>query len=383
MMLRRVIIWGAKVCFYLFRIFPISNRKIVFSNFGGKGFGDNPKYIALALNDLDNYDMVWLCDKADLEMPGFIRCVKRESVRGIYEMVTAKVWIDNSRKPYYVRKRKAQKYIQTWHGAIGLKKFELDAAKGFNKDWERAIQNDSHMIDLLLVNSEWGIKNLKRALGYNGEIAKVGSPRNDLLFCKDNNMSMHIKEKLGIGVNDKCALYAPTFRDDYSISAYDIDFGKVIDKLTLKWPGNWKIMIRLHPIITDRIHELGIHFDQNIINVTEYPDMTELMAISDLLITDYSSCSLDIGVAYKRVLLYANDIEQYCQDRGMHFSIDELPYPCARNMDELLYLISNFSDEQYLLNLRVFNDSLGVFEDGKASIRVAQIVNGYMTVTNN
>ena len=110
---------------YLFRVLPVKNNKIFCSNFGGRGYGDNPKYICEhLLSSSDKYDIVWEVNDLDEYMPEGIRKVKYLSFRAIYEATTSRVWIDNVRKNIWFRKRKNQLYIQTWHGGIGFKKAE-------------------------------------------------------------------------------------------------------------------------------------------------------------------------------------------------------------------------------------------------------------------
>jgi CDP-glycerol glycerophosphotransferase len=99
-------------------LLKINKKKIVLCNFYGKGYGDNPKYIAQEIISQDlNYDLVWLLDDNFKEsiFPKEIRVVRYGSFKAIYEMATAKLWIDDCRKVYYTKKRKNQYYIQTWH----------------------------------------------------------------------------------------------------------------------------------------------------------------------------------------------------------------------------------------------------------------------------
>lgn len=145
-----------KILFCIFKVFPINDRKIVISSFGGKGYGDNGKYIAKELlRSETNYDIVWLIDNLDYHFPNGIRKVKRLSLKGIYELSTAKIWIDNRRKPAYVLKRRKQYYIQTWHGNTALKKVEKDATNVLPPQYVKAAQKDSKMIDVLLSGSAW------------------------------------------------------------------------------------------------------------------------------------------------------------------------------------------------------------------------------------
>ena len=108
--------------YYFFGIFPIKKNKIFIQNFNGKGYGDNPKYIVeeILRRDLD-FVLVWaVMPKLSKNFPKGIKTVRYKSIRAIYEEATAKIWIDNCRKQLYVRKRKEQYYIQTWHGMISF-----------------------------------------------------------------------------------------------------------------------------------------------------------------------------------------------------------------------------------------------------------------------
>ena len=73
----------------------------------------------------------------------------------MFELATAKVWVDNIRKPPFVRKRKAQFYVMTWHGGIGLKKSEKDAIQALRRSYVYSAKNDSRMTDFFLADSDW------------------------------------------------------------------------------------------------------------------------------------------------------------------------------------------------------------------------------------
>ena len=79
---------------------PIQNEKIVFNNFLGKGYGDDPKYICEALRKIrSDLDLVWLTDpqknREQLDLPAEVRCVAYGSRQALYELTTAHIWISN------------------------------------------------------------------------------------------------------------------------------------------------------------------------------------------------------------------------------------------------------------------------------------------------
>ena len=101
---------------------PVQMNKIVCSNFHGKGFGCNSKYIVNELLKRNrDLDIVWLVtDK--YEFPDGVRTVPFNSEEAIKEIATARVLIDNQMKFPGFLKRDDQFFINTWHGAIPFKK---------------------------------------------------------------------------------------------------------------------------------------------------------------------------------------------------------------------------------------------------------------------
>ena len=122
-------------------IIRYKKNKILVVNFNGRSYGDSPKYIIDKLKD-KNVKIIWSVSKKYNDIPSNIKQVKYQSIRWIYELVTSKVWINNCRFPSYVRKRKNQVYIQTWHGCIAIKKIEFDVLDKLNKTYIDCMVND-------------------------------------------------------------------------------------------------------------------------------------------------------------------------------------------------------------------------------------------------
>ena len=114
----------------LFNLLPVSDDKIVFSNFDGRGYGCNPKYITEELLKRNaNLEIVWLSNANRDFFPSKVKVVKWGSVRALYEWSTASVIVNNVRMGRYFDhgfiKKSSQIYIQTWHGSMGIKKWRL------------------------------------------------------------------------------------------------------------------------------------------------------------------------------------------------------------------------------------------------------------------
>ena len=195
--------------FYLFRIFPIKKRKIVFTTIEGTtGFTCNPKYIALELiehnkklSPKEQWELVWLVNDMTKSFPNEIKKVKNTLLNRAFHLTTAHFWIDNSRKQLEVRKRQDQTYIQTWHAKLGFKPTGLDRGASFSKIAYLVTKHDSDMIDYWLSNSDWYDKTLKTGSLYEGKILRTGSPRCDILVNKTKSDCQRVRNKLELKQN--------------------------------------------------------------------------------------------------------------------------------------------------------------------------------------
>lgn len=362
---------------YALRILPIKKNKIAFCAFSGRVYGDNPKAIAECLVDKfgGNVDCVFFVQNPSRTIvKKGIRLVKYNTFRYLYEMATAHVWIDNTRKQPQVKKRKGQFYIQTWHGGIWIKKIEADVADSLDSEYIRTAINDSKNIDILLTNSEWGVEQLKRCFWYEGDILKTGSPRLDVIFKYLTVMNYSLKNSLGIKQQQKVALYAPTFRRVNSFEVYNLDIESLIETLRQKFGGEWVILVKMHPNIKDA----GYKCPSSAHDVSQYPDINELYTVSDILITDYSSSIFDFMITMRPAFLFAIDAVEYSKDRDTYFDLHKLPFLFAENNNELMDNIRSFDYDVYKEKLSKFIDSLGILEDGHASERVVNIIQKFI-----
>lgn len=355
----------------VFNVLPVNGRKIVFSSFNGRGYGDNPKALAEAFHKDGGYDLFWLTEDRE-SLPDYITALKPKSLASLYHMSTAKIWIDNFRKdPYYI-KRKGQYYIQTWHGNIALKKIEKDVQEKLGSFYVYSAKRDAKMVDLMISNSKFSDWMYKNSFWYSGDIQKFGSPRLDSMFKNesDKEFDSELRKKLGIPKDNYIVLYAPTFRNSLSMDAYDLDYVTVADAFRDVFKKEVTILARLHPNLTLANKTISSEYA---INVTDYPDVYELLALSDAMITDYSSLMFEFPVVRRKpVFCYAKDQDEY--DRGFYFDLEKLPFDFTRTNEELEKNIRSFDPEEYEDRVDKFFEELELLEDGHASERVVNYV---------
>lgn len=344
----------AKAVWAVCDLLPIQENKVYLTNFNGRGFADNQKYIALELmKSPGKYKLVWLLQNPkEQKLPEGILGVKTGSFREIYHMATAKYWINNVRFNQYFKKRKGQYYIQTWHAGLGFKRIEKDVEDTLSPEYIRMAKIDSAAIDVIVSNGKFMTEHFKRIFWYDGEFLEKGHPRNDIFYTAGEKEKQEIYKKLGIDPHKKTVLYAPTFRADYGLSAYDMDYERVLSVLKKKFGGDWVLLVRLHPNLFDKFDALNLK-GKNIINASSYSDMQELLFASDVMITDFTSAMFEFAIMDKPCFLYASDLETYMQERGL-ITLEEVPFPKTDSNEGLEEMILAYDRESYLKKVHDF-----------------------------
>jgi CDP-glycerol glycerophosphotransferase len=355
--------------FHIFRIVPLKKDLIVLCNVWG--IGDNAKYVMKELvrrkvKDKENYKIVFITNhpKRYGKVPNVIVC-KTNSIKAIYYLAVGKVWVDNNRKENYIRKRKEQYYIQTWHGGIALKKIEKDYQDNLGDKYVKSAKKDSKMADLYISNSNFCTNMYRNSFWYQGEILECGSPRNDIIINQNSNLGKHVRSKLGISDKVKLAIYAPTYRESNDLTPYQLNYENILVALEKKFGGKFVLAVRLHPLVAEQSNHLN--YNESIINATPYPDLYELMTIGDVLITDYSNIMFEFSFMKKPVFLYAKDRYDYEKERGFYFDYGSLPYDIATKEEELIGYILDYKEESYLERVSEFFQHIDLYESGNAS----------------
>jgi len=416
--------------FKFFSLFPVEKDKVVFCNVWG--YGDNPKWIAesyvrqlrrttsLSKSAIAE-KVIFITSKPPLkeEINEDAECItflKTNTKSAIYALATAGIWVDCNRKENYIQKRKNQIYIQTWHGGLPLKRLELDCREYLPQEYIKNALRDTGMTDIYISNSEYCNELYRRAFGFKKRIFCFGSARMDPLIRPVRFSAGAMREKLLSRLPESVfrrllneayikafkmkeqakqgeeqeqkdhlriniALYAPTYRDSVSEvqeRANELG-GSIINALENRFGGKFVVVTRFHPLAMSRVNHINsayLQFDEKerIIDGNEFSDLYSMMAAADVLITDYSNCMFEMSYVGKPVFLYATDVEQYDDTRGMYFDYEKLPFPIAHNERELYENINSYDREGYREKQKEFFEDVGVTEDGRAAEKVAKLI---------
>ena len=327
---------------------PIQKNLIMFETFRGASYADSPKYIYeyLAKNFPGQYEFVWVLNDTKTKLPYGGTVVKRMTRKYAYYLAVCKYFVFNTRQPLWYRKREGQVFLETWHGTP-LKRLAFDQE-------EVTAASPTYKAQFYRQKQEW-----------------------DYLIAP-NAFSSEIFKKVGIPLDKKVILYAPTWRDDeyYGNGAYKFQLKLNLEQMRKELGDEYVIILRTHYYIADVLDLTGL--DGFAFNLSKYDDITEIYLMSDILITDYSSVFFDFANLKRPMLFYTYDLDKYRDVlRGFYINMEEeLPGPLVFTTDEVIDTIKHMDEitEKYADRYVTFYDKFCGWEDGHSSQRVVETV---------
>lgn len=232
---------------------------------------------------------------------------------------------DNTFLPFFVKKE-GQIYLNTWHGTP-LKTLGCAVTGGGHLIGNA--QKNFFLADYLLVPNEHTDSVLRRDYQLDqlatGKRLFGGYPRNTVFFESEEVLEAR-KEALGFS-GKRLYAYLPTYRGDFVAGATatsDMLLRSHLLELDQRLSDDECLLVNLHPVAKSAIDFSEFKRIQTF--PTAY-NTYEVLAIADVLITDYSSVFFDFACTRKKIVLFTYDQEEYLRDRGMYFSMEALPFP--------------------------------------------------------
>ena len=311
-----------------------NKRLILFNSYGGKKYDDSPKIIYERMIEdsrFNDYELVWALNTPDtITIPGRTKKIKTDSLRYFVTALRARIWITNSSMERGLAFKKNNTICyNTWHGTA-IKVLGIDVQKD-NKSFRSKINVRA---DFMLAQSQYDVEIFSHAFQLPVSCFRLtGAPRNDELTKYDVEDVKRIKDKLGISHDKSVLLYAHTLREYSKGNQNEVVLRIPIDMdlWQEKLDNSFIVLFRAHYEVAKHMGTEGYSVFKD---VSSYPDLNELMIVSDALISDYSSIFFDYSVMHKPMYCFAYDYEEYKSKRGMYLNLqDEMP--CDIHYDEI------------------------------------------------
>ncbi len=275
-------------------------------------------------------------------------------------------------EPWFVR-REGQEVLQTYHGypskLMGL------------SQWHARNLTRTH-VDELLRRTSGTWNNLltpipamdhyyRENYAFEGRIISQGYPRDDSLVDGGHERRREeTRTRLGIGAGQTVVLYAPTWRDDLATNfrsaeaVLHLDVGQVASELG----PDHVVLLRGH-----RFHAPSRGGAQ-VLDVTAYPEVNDLLLAADVAVLDYSSMRFDFALTGRPMVFLVPDLEAYTeQTRGFLFPFeDSAPGPLLRTTGEVVDSLRDLQALERAWRQRIadFNATYQPNADGRAGDRV-------------
>lgn len=246
----------------------------------------------------------------------------------------------------HIEVREDTKVIQSWHAAGAFKKFGFSTCylDGGPNPFENKKVKIHCGYDYATVSSKEVAQHYAEAFRLDvDKVIPVGLPRADFFFDeKKVNDTRERVYKLYPKLKDrKVILYAPTFRGfGQKRKSFEMEFD--MNEIARNIPDEYIIALKLHPSVESSDIIIDEDVKDKVINISEYKDANDILTITDLLITDYSSIIFDYSLLGKPMIFYAYDLEEYLVDRDFYYEYEEfIPGPLARTNKDIIELINN------------------------------------------
>jgi CDP-glycerol glycerophosphotransferase len=264
--------------------------------------------------------------------------------------------------------------LQTTHGypgkAMGLMAWET---RNFPPSLvERQLRRTSGTWDLLLMPHPRIDAHYREQYRYQGPILSTGYPRDDVLLGPDaEQRRQEARRRLGIG--DRTAvLYAPTWRDDLTTnfraalmpSTFDVEHAAEA------LGDDYVILLRGH-----RFHRQRREVRRQLLDVTEYPEINDLILAADAGVLDYSSIRFDMALTGQPMVFLVPDLDRYESGRGFMYDFrSSAPGPLLDTTAEVVEALQDLDGvaQRYAADYARFNEQFNSEQDGHAAERAVE-----------
>lgn len=358
---------------------PVDENKIVFLEIRQPGLSDNFRLLYKALEKKNRYDLK-LCYVGE-GTEGRLTAIKN-SLNCIKDLADAK-YIFVNESSYLtgcLPLRKETKLIQTWHACGAFKKFGYSVAdKKFGAGTKVLDRFPLHRnFSWVTVSSKEVIWAYAQAFHMEQEqqkILPIGVSRTDYFFQKENvdNAREKLKSVLGeYAAGKKIILYAPTFRGKVAqaVSPDILDFRRMREYLGEEYIFLCKHhpFVKIRPAIPKECREYAL-------DVTELMEIEELLLISDVCITDYSSLVFEYSLLERPIIFLAHDLEEYYDWRGFYYPYEEMaPGPIVRTTEDVIEYLKNLENGFDKERVHRFREKFMGACDGHATQRLIQLL---------
>lgn len=356
-----------KFLYILFCLFPINKRKITFASDSRTDLSGNFEFVYdELLNREQTFEFKFFLKESIRDKKSFT-----ELVSMAYHFATSKNIIIDDFYPmiYPLKIRKNADLVQLWHAVGAFKTFGYSriGLPGGPSPTSKNHRNYTKVV----VSSDSIRKHYAEGFGVQlDNVVATGIPRTDFFFdeSKKEAVKSRLYEEYPYLKNKKVILFAPTFRGNGQQSAhYPFDVLN-FDQLYRELKDEYIFLFKIHPFVKNSIN-IPYQYSEFFYDFSDFREINDLLLITDLLITDYSSVCFEFALLNKPMIFFSYDVDDYIRKRDFYYDyFSFIPGPLAKTCHELVSIIKNneYDFDKIDSFVNYFFDDL----DGNSSKRV-------------
>lgn len=278
-----------------------------------------------------------------------------------------------------IHMRKETILTQTWHACGAFKKFGFSTAQlKFGESAEEMKKypyyRNTAYVTLSSPKIAWAYEEAMMLSNHKECLKPVGVSRTDVFFKQEYLAAAeeHFYSCMPFAEGRKVILYAPTFRGNLAdaVSPDKLDVPKLMNALG----RDYVLAVKHHPFVKHppKIAGACSHFAKD---VTNELSIDELLCVSDICISDYSSLVFEYSLFERPMVFYSYDLEDYFDWRGFYYDYHELaPGPVLRTNEEVIDYIQHVDERFDRARVRQFREQFMASCDGHATQRILELV---------
>ncbi len=362
--------WVFKRFYGFFKLFKVKKNKITFISLRRTDISGNFAFIYDKIKDDESLDLHFILNEHTVSY-----MTLKEIIDFTKSCATSKIVVLDEFTPmiHYIDLKKETKLFQLWHACGAFKTFgftRLSKPKGSPQT-----TRNHRSYDYVTVSSTFCKKCHSEGFGISTDnVVATGIPRTDVFFDEDYKTEARYKffEAHPEFMGKRIILFAPTFRGNVKETAFYPTEMFDIARVCRSIPDDYAIIVKHHPFVND-VQPIPEELSDRVIDLSEDTELNDLLFITDVIITDYSSLVFEASLLFIPMIFYAFDLEKYINSRDFYFDFKKyVPGKIAYSLDDIINAINNkdFCTEK----IGPFADMFFDYRDGKSTDRVVKLL---------
>lgn len=356
-----------KVAYYLFWLRPVKQNKVLFASDSRDDLSGNFEFV---YNEMLRQQLP--LDYRFLLKPAVDR--KKtigEIIKLAKEIATSRYILLDDFYPmiYGLRIRKNADLVQLWHAVGAFKTFGFSR---IGRPGGPSPKSPNHRNYTIATVSATSIrKHYAEGFGISEEnVVATGIPRTDVFFNESykEEVRTRLHQDYPYLKDKKVIMFAPTFRGNGQQSAYyDLD-ALNLDEIYRNFKDEYIFIFKLHPFVKNSL-DIPYMYSDFYYDFSDYREINDLLFVTDILITDYSSVCFEFALLNKPMIFFAYDVEDYVQSRDFYYEYNTfIPGPLAKTTQDIIDIIQY--QEFKMDKIEPFKQYFFDDTDGESSKRV-------------